>query len=286
VRLIALSLLLLGLLASPAGAVQPNDDVAVARAEFERGEYHKVVSTLTPQLYPRTLIRDEEKLKEAHYLLGVSHYYLAHRDLARQEFIALLYLDPTRSLDPATESPEVYAFFESLKTEKRQQLEELQKQRFKEEEAKRRPSREVLVERTIHEVSPWGNFVPFGYGQFRNKQAAKGWFFLISESLLASTSVALFSYQAVTYGIPSRYPPTTTSAAERDAIRTRQVIQVAAGGAFLVLYLYGVIDAFSNQPPRVVTKRTERPLTLGPRGPELTPMVTAEAVGLGAMWRF
>src|SRR5262249_2690658 len=151
------------------------------------------------------------------------------------------------------------------------------------------PPREVLIERTIHEKPPAiGNFVPLGYGQFRNGQKGKGVFFLVSEAILGGTSLGIFTYQAVTYGIPSRY-----STGEADTLKPLQVVQVATGGLFLVVYGVGVYDAFANQRPEIVEeKRSERPLAPlpPPAKPKasfnIVPLLSPEAVGLGAVGRF
>lgn len=282
VGLLALALALWPLVAGAA----PTQSLARARAEFERGEYKQVLKTLTTEV---AMLHEEGDLKEAHYLLGVAYFYTRNREMARQEFTALLYLDPAHELDKLTESPEVYAFYDGLKRELEDKLEAIQKQREKEAEARRLPQREILVERTIREPAPWANFLPFGYGQFRNGQAAKGVFFLVSESLLGGTSLAMFTYQAVSYGIPSRYPLD----ADRDAIRTRQYIQVGTGALFLVTYIWGTIDAFSNQKPLVSEKTTERPITAPAKSPTsllinpvISPVVAPELVGVGVTWRF
>jgi hypothetical protein len=264
-------------------AAAPSQRLARARAEFERGEFRSVVESLEPELYPMTLIVDRDELIEARYLLGVAHFYLRDNDKARREFQALLFLDPDRSLDPATESPEVYAFFEGVKGELRQQLEELRRQKQKEEEERRLPSREVLIERTIREPgSPIGHFVPLGYGQFRNGQTGKGVLFLTSQALTGGASIALFTYQAVTYGIPSTY----SVPADRDRIRNLQIIQVGTGAAFLALYGWSVIDSFVNERPRVEEKRTERPLTPATTRLDVVPLLAPDLVGASASWRF
>jgi tetratricopeptide (TPR) repeat protein len=282
VTAVALALAAACALAMPAAAV-PSQKLAMARAEFERGAYERVVEALEPELYPRALIRDEDELKEAHYLLGVSFFYLRQPDRARHEFTALLFLDPARSLDPATESPEVYAFFEGLKGELRLRLEEIRRQKLRDEEAKRQPSREVLVERVIREPSPFSNFAPFGYPQFRNGQPVKGALFLTTQTLGAGTSLALFTYQAAAYGIPSRY----TDRADADLLRTLQTVQVAAGAAFLASYMWSVIDGFVNQRPRVEETRSERPLQPTSRL-DLVPYLPAapDAIGASWVWRF
>ena len=260
-------------------AANPSQDLALARSQFERGQYRKVVDVLTPQLYPRPQLREEDELKEAHYLLAVAHFFLDQRDKARQEFTALLFLDPKKDLDPAVESPEVYAFFEGIKSELRTKLEELRKQQEKAEADKGQPVQERVITKTITVSSPLSNFVPFGYGQFRNDQAAKGTFFLISQSLTGATSLVLFSFQAVQYGIPSKVPPE-----DKDVVRGIQITQIVTGGLFLAFYGWSVIDAFANQKPKEVTTQKVQPIQ---SGLQIVPMLTPEGdVGASMTWRF
>ena len=268
---------------SPAFAT-PSQELARARAEFDRGQYQAVIATLAPQLYPRQLIREETELVEAHYLLAVAYFYTNRLDRARQEVTALLYHDPGYTLDPVVESPDVYAFFEGIKGELRTKLEELRKQKEKEAEARRRPSREVLVTRVVHDRSPWENFIPFGVGQFRNGQPGKGWFFAASQFVSGGTSVGLFVAQAVQYGIPSRGVPLS----DIDGLRTRQVAQIGAGAVFLLLYGWSVIDAYANQKPRVEETREERPIISEQRIPLVVPFVSAtgEGGGVALHWKF
>ncbi len=274
-RLIPLWLLLL----AGAAAANPTQELALARSQFERGQYQKVVDALAPQLYPRALLRDDDELKEAHYLLGAAQFFLDRRDKARQEFIALLYLDPKKELDPAVESPEVYAFFEGVKGELRQKLEELKREKEKAEADKNKPAQERVITRTVTEPSPIGNFVPFGYGQFRNDQPAKGTFFLVSEAVTGGASLFLFTFQAVQYGIPSKVP-----SEDKDLVRTIQITQIVTGGLFLIFYGWGVVDSFAYQKPKVREEQTVRPIE---SRLYLLPMVTPDgAVGVGATWRF
>jgi hypothetical protein len=264
----------------------PVENLARARAEFDRAKWKRVIAELEPVLYPRALFREEDQLKEAYYLLGAAFFLDNNPDRARHEFTALLFLDPTHSLDSATESPQVYAFFDGLKRELRQRLEEIRKQKEREEEQRRRPSREVLIERTIHPPgSPISNFIPFGYPQFRNGEPGWGTFFLTTQAVTGGASVALFTYQAVTYGIPGKYDAST----DASTLRAMQIVQVSTGAAFLALYGWSVIDGFVNQKPRVEEKRSERPI---PRETSLAPSIlplwsgAPDSVGAQVVWRF
>ena len=284
---IVLALLVWSALAPTASAAPPaaSFQLARARAEFERGEYQRVVTALVPELYPKNNISNIAELKEAHYLLGSSYFFLNRQDLARQEFTALLFLDPGHELDPAIDPPRVYAFFQTLKRELAEKLQLLEANRKPDPPP---PSREILIERTIREPAPAvTNFVPLGYGQFRNGQKGKGYFFLFSEAVLGGASVTLFSYQALNYGIPARF-----NGDEADKIRNLQIFQIATGSLFLVLYGVGVYDSFTNQRPLVETKQSERPLQPPAAKPaatsflEFVPIWTRDGIGFGAVGNF
>jgi hypothetical protein len=279
------------LAAGAALAAPASFQLARARAEFERGEYQRVVDTLAPELYPKLKITNTDELKDAHYLLGSAYFFLNRTELARQEFTALLFIDPARDLDPATDPPRVYAFYQTLKRELSDKLHELEQRKPAVE-----PAREVLIERTVHDPAPAiTNFVPFGYGQFRNGQRGKGVFYLLSEGALAGTSVGIFTYQATKYGVPAHFP-----ADQKSTFLTLEYLRLGSGALFLVLYGVGVYDAFANVPPLVEEKRSERPLgaPTAPAAPTpvdkpaptssvtIMPFIGPDGVGLGAMGSF
>ena len=268
-------------IAAAAPQLSPSQKLARARAEFERGDYKKVADTLEPELLPTPTLREKDELTEAYYLVAVSFFYARKQDRSRQWFTALLFLDPSYSLESATESPEVYAFFEGVKKDLSRTLDELERKKREEEAARARPRTQIIIERTIVEPSPWSNFVPFGYGQFRNGQPGKGTFFLVSEAALGGASLALFTYQAVSYGIPSHYDPSISG--EADKLERLQIAQISTGAAFLVLYGWQVVDAFVNQKPRVTTKRSEEPIG---NSSLVVPVLSTDAVGAAWVWRF
>lgn len=294
-RTLTVTFIVFALLVTASGAAgaapSPSFQLARARAEFERGDYQKVAVSLAPELYPKNKIMNIDELKEAHYLLGCSYFFLNRQDLARQEFTALLFLDPAHDLDPAIDPPSVYAFFQTLKANLAQQLRMMEATR----KVDTPPSKEVLIERTVREPAPAiSNFVPLGYGQFRNGQKSKGVFFLVAETLTGGTSITLFTYQALKYGVPTRY-----SGAEASTLTSLHIAQVATGGAFLILYGVGVYDSFVNQRPVLEEKRTERPLTptsgstpgsipssVPKTSWNIVPLLSPDMLGLGAMGRF
>lgn len=256
----------------------PTEDLRRARAIYDRGDYDEVVRILYPLLYPQSRGLNPSELKDAHRYLGISNFYLERRGQAKQEFVALLYLDPDYELDPVIESADVYAFFERLKADLLDQLEAIRKQKQIDEQKKQRPAKEIIIVREIQKRSPLANFVPMGVPQFDNGQRAKGIFFLVAQTVLGGTSVAMFSLQILRYGLPPRIEPTET-----EAYRSLQVLQLGTGGLFFLTYGWGIIDAFANQKPSVTETRSERVLepTSG-----LIPLLQPNAVGVGYHWEF
>jgi hypothetical protein len=267
-----------------AAAASPSFELARARSEYDQNEFQKVIDTLGPELYPHSKIRNEEELKEAHRLLGSAHLLLDHQDSARQEFTALLFLDPSYELDSATETPRVYAFFQTLKSELREKLNEINRQKEKELAARNQPSKEIVITRVIHDPAPpITNYIPFGYGQFRNGQTGKGVFLLVAESLTLGASAGIMAYQIATYGLPSRY----STPDDADLITKLHTVQIISGVAGIGLYVYGVIDAFANKPQPVEETRTERQITPArPTSLHILPIVTPSVVGAGVNWSF
>jgi tetratricopeptide (TPR) repeat protein len=256
----------------------PTEDLTRARAIYDRGDYDEAAKILSPLLYPQSRGLNTSELKDAHRFLGISYFYLDRREQAKQELVALLYLDPDYELDPVIESADVYAFFESLKADLRDQLEAIRRQKQIDEQKKQRPAKEILIIREIHKRSPIANFAPLGIPQFENGQKAKGIFFLVAEAALGGTSVVMFALQIFRYGLPPRIEPS-----ESEAYRSLQVLQLGTGGLFFLTYGWGVIDAFANQKPTLTETRTERVLepALG-----MVPLLRPDAVGVGYVWEF
>jgi len=263
------------LVALPARA-NPSQELSRARAEYARGEYQRTADILGPQLSPKPLISDERELKEAHYLLGNSYFFLGDKDRARSEYLAILYLDPRYELDDVTEDPQAYAFFTDVKRENKKYLDEIQRLKDEANRKKQQPGQVITDTIVYHPTPTAGNWVPFGIPQFKSGHRRKGAFLLASEALFAGTSLGVFSYLLVKYGYPPQRPE---SVSEQETIRQLQVVQIGTGAAAIGLYVYGVIDAYQNQPPKVTRTRKVAPMSL-------VPLLQPGAVGVGAAWEF
>ncbi len=284
-----------------AARANPTQDLLRARAEFERGEYLRTVEILEPQLFPEVKISDPDELLDAYLLVGVSHYFLEQREEARRAFQALLSQDPDYELDAVLYPPDLVGFFNAIKSEQKELLDELRKAREKErrlEEERRRLGRTIVIEREYYDPKPGLNWVPFGVGQFKNGQPGKGRFFLVAEGALAGVSVGIATYLWLRYGpgLPLDRPEPD----DVDLVQSLQVVQIGTGGLFLLVYAWGVVDAYANQKPRVLEKPPrmlapdEEVPGLSPEPPppaarsrlQLTPFFTRDAAGLGVVGEF
>jgi hypothetical protein len=105
------------------------------------------------------------------------------------------------------------------------------------------------------------NFIPFGAGQFQNRERAKGWLFLVSESALAALSVGAMSTNFALYGFrphrtclpqrPSSDPtmPCKVDHSDEDNSRLLTRIQVVSGGLFFATAAWGIADAIWHYRP-------------------------------------
>ena len=262
-------------LASVAAAANPSQEIDRARSQYSRGQYQQTVETIKPLLYPRVQLADAKELIEAHYLLGVSYFFLKKKPEAKAEFRSILFIDPDYKLDPETEDTEVYTEFNATKRELKKELDDIRKKREEEEQKTRQP--QVQTEITVRERSPLYNWVPFGAPQFQAGRPGWGTFFLVSQGVLGGTSFGFFAYQVLRYGLfDPRYPRE-----DFGTIQTMQTIQIGTGAAFLLVYAWGVVDAFA----RPVTRRSVRQVPVG-TNVSVVPLLAPEAAGLGARWEF
>lgn len=133
-------------------------------------------------------------------------------------------------------------------------------------------SEEVL----IHANSRWIGFIPFGVGQFQNRQNALGWTFLTIESLAASASIASF---LVNQSIQSRYQQGVTDPqVASDASKKATLVNYISFGTLIGAGIFGVAHAqWTFVPEHREIKRRPLPaeLALG-----VTPTQSGAAISL------
>ncbi len=238
------ALIVLALLVGVAHA-NPNADLDRARQAYRSKNWQSAAEITNNLLYPTVTLGDRQEAIEGYILLGAAKYEIGERDRARHEFEKALEMDPQLSISTMNFSEGAVRLFDDTKAE-------VQAQRAREAEAKRLAEAREKLEAyrkslVVIEKRPYGvNFVPFGAGQFQNKQNIKGFLFAGSEFAAAGTSATIFLYLAGKYGLSGKVP-----LADGDRIRTLQQIEIGTGAAFFVIYAYGVFDALRHYQPSV-----------------------------------
>ena len=302
-RALTASTCVVALLAPAAHAsAAATNELAKARAEYARSQYQRTVDLLVPVLAdPRQVadLADEDKV-EAHKLLGLSYFFLSQTarvddrprllENAGIQFASLLFIDPDYVLDAAVEGPEAVQYFDAIKRDQEQQLAKIRDQRRLDEERKQRPQRERLVLTIQRDPAGWPNFIPFGYGQFRNGETKKGAILGSVQAVAFATSSFFYLQHAFKYGWPVGRLP--SNPAEVDSIRTEQYVQIGAGALFLLTYAFSVYDGYKHQLPAVITRQEIRPIEYDDEkkkpSARLAPLLpgTGDALGLGVTWEF
>lgn len=237
-----------GGLAPPAAAspaATPALQLDRGRDSFKRGDWQSAIEVVNLLLYPELQLARKEQVVEAHILLGAAYYQAGNRERAREEFQRALQIEPEQSIGTRLYSEGAIRLFDETKTDLR-----IAKER--EDERRRVAQRLKEIEDykkslIVYETHPYYvNFIPFGAGQFQNRQRGKGILFATSQGLTGGVSAGIFLYLASKYGLASSSVPVE----EGLRVRRLQEIEVATGVAFLGLYAWGVIDALLAYKPR------------------------------------
>ncbi len=229
--------------ASPSAA--PANELDRGRDSFKRGDWTSAIQVINYLLYPELQLARREQVVEAHILLGAAFYQTGDRERAREEFQRALEIEPEQSLSAQLYSEGAIRLFDETKTD-------LRIAREREEEKRRIAQRLKEIEDykkslIVYETnSYYVNFVPFGAGQFQNRQRGKGLMFAIAQGVTLGASAGIFLYLASKYGLVS----TSVPIEEAGTVRNLQGIEIATGGAFIGLYAWSVIDSLVSYKPR------------------------------------
>lgn len=229
--------------ASP--AVAPALQLDRGRDSFKRGDWQSAIEVINLLLYPELQLARKEQVVEAHILLGAAYYQLGNRERAREEFQRALQLEPEQSIGSRLYSEGAIRLFEETKTDLRIAKErEDEKRRIAERLEQIEAYKKSLI---VYETHPYYvNFVPFGAGQFQNRQRGKGIMFAVTQGVTGGISAGIFLYLASKYGLVSSSVPI----AEQRTVRNLQGIEIATGAAFLGFYAWSVLDALAHYKPR------------------------------------
>lgn len=236
------ALVVLALLAGVAQA-NPNINLDRAREAYRAKNWESAAEIANSLLYPTVTIGDREEAIETYILLGAAKYEIGERDRARHEFEKALEMDPQRSISTMNFSEGAVRLFEDTRAEfQARRAREAEAKRLAEAREKLEAYRKSLV--VIEKRSYGVNFVPFGAGQFQNKQTVKGYVFAGTEFATAATSAGIFLYLAGKYGLSAKVP-----LSDATQIQRLQQVEIGTGIAFFAIYAYGVFDALRNYKP-------------------------------------
>lgn len=283
--------------AAPDDQAPPSEPVVTDEQRFEQGatlfelgDCESVISVLADYTLGGAN-RPQEKLVEAHRMLGVCYFQLGRRTEAERELKQLLYLSPDYELDPFLTPPPVVKLFDDLKLELADKLEEIRKARTEVDKAKDQPPERVVVrvevEREVR-TTPWiTTLIPFGGAQYANDEPVKAVAFFAAQS--ASIALAGFVFGLLQLVHPEgtvlgqlppyifRFNNGTLDEPEFDVgepifrfgddnvqQQVATVLWLSQGVAFVFvagIYLAGVTEAVYSYEDEVVTRetRTEQP---------------------------
>lgn len=283
-------------LARPAAA-SPSQDLEHARQSFREHDYDSARKLATFLLYPDEKLAQPSDLVEAHVILGASDFETGHRAEAKVEFEKALQIQPDKTLTDLLFSEGAIRLFDETRADIAGRAErDAQLRKLADERERIRRYRESLV--VVERRSFGVNFVPFGAGQFQNKQPVRGLLFAAGQGVTGGISVGIFVYLAGKYGFNAAVP-----AAESVGVRQLQQIEIGTGIAFFALYTLGVVDALLHYKPRVQIEGDDSLLPRLPEAPparkprprtslrerlqdrlRLAPMIAPHGAGIGLTW--
>ena len=296
-RVVAAIVLALVTIARTAYAT-PGQDLDKGRDAYRNQDWDSAYKTLNSLLYPSIELARQEDVWEAYVLLGAAAYLLGNRPRAIDEFQKALRIDADRTITTNTHKADVVQLFEDTKDKFKERL-AIEADRRRAAEEKQR-IQDYLDTIGVYETNSFGvNFIPFGVGQFQNKQPRKGYLFLGGQVITGGTSLVTFIYLAGKYGLSSSQVPLL----DGPRVRQLQQLEIGTGIAFFALYGWGVVDAMINYKSSRLVKGDDSlvpPGLLDPSQPvpkkpppkktsfrdrlRIGPMITPTGAGIGLGW--
>lgn len=290
-RSVRSALLALALLAAPRAA-RGDDATELERAKtsYDAGRYaegverfRQILSTDSPQA-----LRDPALIERARAYYAACLIALARTEDADVQIERIIRNNPLYSADPVVFPGKVIDRFIDVKARLKDEIEGAfraradaerkarskieQEQRTYIETMQRLAAQETVVVRN----SRWIAMAPLGAGQFQNREPALGYAFLVSEGLLAATSVtALVIHTQLVADYP-RHAPGTIQLDEfqsslNAALRVNRYATLALAGVTIA----GIVQAQLAFVPEFREVRA-RPI---PKPPHITPTVGAVPSG-------
>ncbi len=273
------------LLVSTTAVAGPTEDLNKARDAYRLKDCATVIKSTEPLIYPRSQLANSYDIVEARLLLGLCYYDGNRREDARQEFEALLALQPDKTLDSLIYSADAIRFFDDVRADVEARAKRDAELRAREDES-RRIAEALKNARTFKRSSYAVNFVPFGAGQFQNGHNGKGLALAASQIVTGGVSAGIFLYLGFKYGLVAKVP-----VEDGLFVRRMQQVEIGTGLVFLGLYAVGVVDALLNYKATVQIEADDAVLEIMNKKPtpktslreriHVTPMLLDGGAGLG-----
>ena len=252
-----------------------------AKASYDAGRYAEGADTFKELLNPAS----PRALKSANSIERARAYYaacliaLGRNGEADEQFEKLLRQNPRFQPDPVVFPKQVTDPFYVVQSRLKGQIEAADRMRAEVREKAEKEQRAYIAnlqrlagqETVVIRNSRWLSALPFGIGQFQNGQAGLGYAFLISEALLAGTSITA---GVIHMQLVSDYARAPTDINQDDFNSRREAmftLSVYSTAALAVLAVGGIVQAQIEYVPE---RREVRPRPL-PAPPPVVPTVGA-----------
>lgn len=266
------------------------DDFLEGRDAYVSGEYARATRELTELVGRPTTPALAVVLPAARRYLAASLYADRREADARAMVTEILRENPRTRLDPTQFDAGFVRLFNSVVQSSQSTLDRLitdqaiaRRQQEIDRDARRTLAMRLLTEQSTTEIVPrWQAFVPFGVGQFANRQNGLGALFLSLETTFLLGSVATV---IVDQAIASPTQPAGSFAQgtddQRAALATvMRALNWTSVSALAATIIAGVIQAnVAYVPARVVT--TPRPLAPVLQGIQISSLPGGAALSLG-----
>ncbi len=265
-------------------------DLEKAHNAYVAHKYDDAAARLRALLDPNAgTLKDADNIADARMYLGASLLAQNKKADAEGVFEQLLRDKPDYQPDSLRVTLQAIDALIDVRSRMREELASIQAERVRqaqEQKAKLDAERQKAVlrlamleklaseETVVQSNSRWLALVPFGVGQFQNGQAALGWTFLATESLLIVGSVV--SQLVMIYNVHQMNAAaaigSTTDQGYHDRAYAAYVATDLFTAGFALVALAGIIHAQVTFVPEHVTVR-ERPLPPVSLAPLLLPLV-------------
>lgn len=294
-RFLAASAFALVVFGGRAASAQGRVDVEKARAAYLARNYAEAEERLRALVDPKTGLKDVSLLSQARMYLAAVLLAQNKRELGAEVFEKLILEDAAFEPDPLSFPGDVINTFFDVRVQLQERIRqaaqnsarlEAEKRARAEQERRRQEAwlakvKQLATEEkiTVHN-SRVVALLPFGAGQFQNREPVLGWMFLVSESALVlgtMITVPLFIYAD---GRKNGQGADLERKAQiyKDHADTIQTVNLSLVGAFAAVAITGIVQANLAYVPEISeTKKRELP-------PEsrLTPLVAPVARSEGS----